>query len=60
MKTPREDDFITNSDESKVVPDENPEPLKGTKKDEPDTAPEKQDTKENDGNPTTKSEEKKQ
>ena len=60
MKTPREDDFITNSDESKVVPDENPEPLKGTKTDEPDKTPDKPDTTENNGNPTTKRDEKQQ
>ncbi|WP_114782192.1 hypothetical protein [Botryobacter ruber] len=59
MRTPRENDFITNSDESKVVPDENPEPLKGTKTDEPDTTPDEQDKKEENDNPTTKSEEKK-
>ncbi|HEY4651048.1 MAG TPA: hypothetical protein VIG72_06515 [Pontibacter sp.] len=34
MKTPGEDDIITNSDESKRLPDENPEPLEGVKKDE--------------------------
>ena len=34
METPKEDDIITNSDESKRLPDENPEPLKGVKKDE--------------------------
>ncbi|WP_187264493.1 hypothetical protein [Pontibacter beigongshangensis] len=36
MEAPRDDDFITNSDESKVVPDDNPEPLEGIKTDEPD------------------------
>lgn len=30
--TPKQDDHITNSDESKRLPDENPEPLTGTKK----------------------------
>ncbi|MFT2009150.1 hypothetical protein ACMA1I_10785 [Pontibacter sp. 13R65] len=39
MEAPRDDDFITNSDESKVVPDDNPEPLEGIKTDEPDTDP---------------------
>lgn len=32
--TPKEDDFITNADEGKRLPDENPEPLTGVKKDE--------------------------
>jgi len=34
MTAPREDDFITNSDESRRLPDENPEPLTGTKQEE--------------------------
>lgn len=34
METPKEDDIITNADESKRLPDENPEPLEGVKKDE--------------------------
>lgn len=34
MKDPKEDDIITNADESKRLPDENPEPLEGVKKDE--------------------------
>ena len=34
METPKEDDMITNADESKRLPDENPEPLEGVKKDE--------------------------
>jgi hypothetical protein len=34
MKTPLEDDIITNSDESRKLPDNNPEPLTGIKKDE--------------------------
>lgn len=34
MSIPREDDFITNSDESRRLPDENPEPLEGTKTEE--------------------------
>ncbi|MBW7468833.1 hypothetical protein ABID22_003522 [Pontibacter aydingkolensis] len=37
MKDPKEDDIITNADESKRLPDENPEPLKGVKKDEVET-----------------------
>ncbi len=34
METPKSDDIITNADEGKRLPDENPEPLKGVKKDE--------------------------
>lgn len=34
METPKEDDIITNADESKRLPDENPEPLESVKKDE--------------------------
>lgn len=34
MYTPPEDDIITNSDESRRLPDENPEPLEGVKKEE--------------------------
>lgn len=34
MYTPPEDDIITNSDESRRLPDENPEPLEGIKKEE--------------------------
>ncbi|WP_276498763.1 hypothetical protein [Pontibacter litorisediminis] len=37
MESPKEDDIITNSDESKRLPDENPEPLTGTKMDETGT-----------------------
>lgn len=37
MKDPKEDDIITNADEGKRLPDENPEPLEGTKKDEVET-----------------------
>ncbi|MDX5482867.1 MAG: hypothetical protein LPK07_14400 [Hymenobacteraceae bacterium] len=36
MKTPKEEDIITNADESKRLPDENPEPLKGAQKEEVD------------------------
>lgn len=36
MNAPREDDIITNSDESERLPDENPEPLEGIKKEERD------------------------
>lgn len=58
MEAPREDDFITNSDESKVVPDENPEPLEGIKTDEPDPKPDKSGSTESEGNTATKKEEK--
>lgn len=34
MHTPPEDGIITNSDESRRLPDENPEPLEGIKKEE--------------------------
>jgi len=39
MELPREDDFITNADEGKRLPDENPEPLEGVKKEEVKTIP---------------------
>lgn len=34
METPKEEDIITNADESKRLPDENPEPLEGMKKED--------------------------
>lgn len=34
MEMPKDDEIITNADESKRLPDENPEPLEGMKKDE--------------------------
>lgn len=37
MENPKEEDIITNADESKRLPDENPEPLEGVKKDETET-----------------------
>jgi hypothetical protein len=47
MNTPREEDIITNSDESKRLPDENPEPLEGMKKEERDiVVPEPEEKKE--------------
>ncbi|WP_187270210.1 hypothetical protein [Pontibacter qinzhouensis] len=52
MGTPRDDDFVTNSDESKVVPDENPEPLEGTKTDEPDTSTTAPESETNDNSGT--------
>ena len=39
-KNPDDKDFITNSDESKRVPDDNPEPLEGIKTDDLDLKPE--------------------
>ena len=34
METPKDDDIITNADEGKRLPEENPEPLEGVKKEE--------------------------
>ncbi len=39
-KNPDDKDQITNSDESKKLPDDNPEPLEGIKTDELDQEPE--------------------
>ena len=39
-KNPDDKDQITNSDESKRLPDDNPEPLEGIKTDELDLKPE--------------------
>ena len=39
-KNPDDKDQITNSDESKKLPDDNPEPLEGIKTDELDLKPE--------------------
>ncbi len=62
METPKEDDIITNADESKRLPDENPEPLEGVKKDEVETSPvdimdNEHEGKEEAGNIAAKSEE---
>jgi hypothetical protein len=57
MKTPREDDIITNSDESERLPDENPEPLKGMKKEERDIIDTEPEGKEEAGNVAAKDEE---
>ena len=50
---PKEEDIITNADESKKLPDENPEPLTETKKDETEIKappkPENEERKENSG-----------
>ena len=39
-KNPDENDQMTNSDESKKLPDDNPEPLEGIKTDDLDLKPE--------------------
>jgi hypothetical protein len=62
METPQEDDIITNADEGKRLPDENPEPLEGVKKDEVETSPvdimdNEHEGKEEGGNVAAKSEE---
>ena len=62
MEMPKEDDIITNADESKRLPDENPEPLEGVKKDEIETSPvdimdNEHEGKEEGGNIAAKSEE---
>ncbi|WP_242923780.1 hypothetical protein [Pontibacter liquoris] len=57
METPKEDDFITNADESKRLPDENPEPLTGVKKQEVDINDTEYEGKEKAGNVGAKNEE---
>ncbi|MBC5994808.1 hypothetical protein [Pontibacter cellulosilyticus] len=62
MENPKEDDIITNADEGKRLPDENPEPLKGVKKDEVETKPvdimdNEHEGKEEGGNVAAKNEE---
>ncbi|WP_439880531.1 hypothetical protein ACSX1A_15395 [Pontibacter sp. MBLB2868] len=57
METPKEDDIITNADESKRLPDENPEPLLGTKKKEVDIMDGEYEGKEEAGNVAAKKEE---
>lgn len=57
METPKQDDFITNSDESKRLPDENPEPLTGTKKSEVDIMDNTYEGKEVGGNVAAEKEE---
>jgi hypothetical protein len=57
METPKEDDIITNADESKRLPDENPEPLTGTKKSEVDILDNEYEGKEEGGNIAAKKEE---
>jgi hypothetical protein len=50
---PLGDDIVTNSDENKRLPDDNPEPLEGVKMDELDT---EEEGKEAAGNVAAKSE----
>jgi len=50
MQTPQDKDIITNADESKRLPDENPEPLKGIKKEGVDIKEEGVEGKEEGGN----------
>jgi hypothetical protein len=57
METPKEDDIITNADESKRLPDENPEPLEGVKKEETDILDNEPEGKEEGGNVAAKNEE---
>ncbi|MDO6392358.1 hypothetical protein Q4E40_19645 [Pontibacter sp. BT731] len=57
METPREDDIITNSDESERLPDENPEPLEGVKKEEHDILDAEPEGVEEGGNVAAKKEE---
>lgn len=57
MKTPREDDYITNSEESERLPEENPEPLEGLKKEEHDILDPEPEGAEEGGNVAAKDEE---
>lgn len=57
METPREDDFITNSEESDRLPDENPEPLEGTKTEDHDILDTEHEGVEEGGNVAAKEEE---
>lgn len=57
METPREDDYITNSEESERLPEENPEPLEGLKKEEHDILDPEPEGKEEGGNAAAKNEE---
>jgi hypothetical protein len=56
METPKEDDIITNADESKRLPDENPEPLTHTKKESVDILETGFEGKEDGGNAAAKNE----
>lgn len=54
---PRQDDYITNADESKRLPDENPEPLAGSLKKDTDIMDSEYEGKEEAGNVAAKNEE---
>jgi hypothetical protein len=56
METPREDDYITNSEESERLPEENPEPLEGLKKEEHDILDSEPEGVEEGGNVAAKDE----
>lgn len=56
MEMPGEDDIITNADESKRLPDENPEPLEGTKTESTDILDQEYEGKEEAGNVAAKDE----
>ncbi|WP_347159529.1 hypothetical protein [Pontibacter chitinilyticus] len=57
METPEEDNIITNADESKRLPDENPEPLEGIKKGSVDILEKGFEGPEDGGNVAAKTEE---
>jgi len=57
MEAPKDDSIITNSDESKRLPDESPEPLTGMKKEEVDILDKVYEGKEKAGNVAAKTEE---
>lgn len=57
METPKNDEIITNADESRRLPDENPEPLTHMKKAETDIIERGFEGKEDGGNAAAKTEE---
>jgi len=57
MEAPKDDSIITNADESKRLPDENPEPLTGAKKEGVDILESGFEGKEEGGNAAAKTEE---
>ena len=56
METPKEEDIITNADESKRLPDETPEILTGTKMENHDILDNEPEGKEEGGNVAAKDE----
>ncbi|MBF9255294.1 hypothetical protein I2I11_18495 [Pontibacter sp. 172403-2] len=56
METPKDNSIVTNADESKRLPDENPEPLKGMKKEGVDILDKEYEGKERAGNVAAKNE----